>query len=55
MSLLYLALAIVPIIEVNSRWLFALKISCFIVAANVVGLAIFLTAGRSLASASGRE
>jgi amino acid transporter len=46
MSLLYVALAIVPIIEVNSRWLFALKLSGFIALANVLGLAIFLTSNR---------
>jgi amino acid transporter len=46
MSLLYLALAIVPIIEVNSRWSFALKISGFIVAANIAGLALFLISSR---------
>ncbi|HEX4621538.1 MAG TPA: hypothetical protein VH208_08225, partial [Myxococcaceae bacterium] len=55
MSLLYLALAIVPIIEVSSRWLFALKISGFIVAANLAGLAIFLTASRRLALAGKTE
>src|ERR1700674_283807 len=46
MTLLYVALSIVPIIEVNSRWSFALKISGFIVLANVLGLAIYLTSGK---------
>jgi glutamate:GABA antiporter len=46
MTLLYLALSIVPIIEVGSRWSFALKISGFIVLANLLGLAIYLASGR---------
>jgi glutamate:GABA antiporter len=46
MTLLYVALSIVPIIEVESRLLFALKISGLIVLANVLGLAIYLAMGR---------
>src|SRR5262249_10788601 len=45
MTLLYVVLAIVPIIEVESRALFAAKISGLIVTANVLGLTIYL-AGR---------
>jgi amino acid transporter len=46
MTLLYVALAIVPIINVGNRWLFALKISGFIVLANILGLLIFLISNR---------
>ncbi|HJQ26332.1 MAG TPA: APC family permease [Blastocatellia bacterium] len=46
MTLLYIALSIVPIIEVESRLSFASKITGLIVLANVVGLLIFLAAGR---------
>jgi len=46
MTLLYLALSIVPIIEVESRLMFAVKISGLIVLANLIGLLIFLDAGR---------
>src|SRR5207253_6795240 len=46
MTLLYIALSIVPIIEVESRLMFAVKISGLIVLTNIVGLLIFLEAGR---------
>ena len=46
MTLLYIALAIVPIISVGSRWLFAAKISGFIFLANLVGLAVVVLAAR---------
>jgi len=46
MTLLYIALSIVPIIEVESRLMFAAKISGLIVLTNIVGLLIFLDAGR---------
>lgn len=49
MTLLYVALSIVPIIQVESRLLFAVKISGLIVVTNVVGLAIFLAVGRGRA------
>jgi len=42
MTLLFLALSIVPIVQVESRLLFALKISSLVVALNAVGAAIFL-------------
>lgn len=44
MTLLFVALSVVPIIQVESRLLFALKISGLIVITNVIGLAIFLMA-----------
>jgi amino acid transporter len=46
MTLLYVALSIVPIIEVESRALFALKISGLILITNILGAAIYLAAGR---------
>jgi amino acid transporter len=46
MTLLYIALSIVPIIEVESRLMFAVKISGLIVLTNLIGLLMFLGAGR---------
>lgn len=46
MTLLYIGLSIVPIIEVESRLMFAVKISGLIVLTNIVGLLLFLEAGR---------
>ena len=43
MTLLYVVLSILPIVQVESRLIFALKISSLIVLANVLGLAIFLS------------
>jgi glutamate:GABA antiporter len=42
MTLLYVVLSILPIIEVQSRLTFALKISGLIAATNLIGTAIFL-------------
>src|SRR2546427_771795 len=42
MTLLFVVLSILPIVQVQSRVLFALKISSLIVLTNIVGLAIFL-------------
>lgn len=44
MTLLYVALSIVPIIQVESRIMFAVKIGGLIVAANIIGAGIFLAA-----------
>lgn len=52
MTLLYVALSIVPIIEVESRVSFAVKISGLIVVTNIVGLMIFVAAGRRRARAA---
>jgi len=41
MTLLFVVLSILPIIQVESRLVFALKISSLIVLTNLVGLAIF--------------
>ena len=46
MTLLYVALSIVPIIQVESRAMFAVKISGLIVVTNAVGLAIYRAASR---------
>jgi amino acid transporter len=46
MTLLYVALSVVPIIQVESRLLFAAKISGLIIIANLLGLAIYLLARR---------
>jgi glutamate:GABA antiporter len=42
MTLLFVALSVVPIVQVESRLLFALKISTLIVVANAIGAATFL-------------
>jgi len=42
MTLLFISLSIVPIVQVESRLLFALKISSLVVALNAIGAAIFL-------------
>jgi hypothetical protein len=41
MTLLFVTLSIVPIIQVSSRLAFALKITALIVVTNLIGLAIF--------------
>jgi glutamate:GABA antiporter len=52
MTLLYVALSVVPIIQVESRLIFALKISGLIVLANMMGLVIYLMAKRHRARAA---
>ena len=42
MTLLFIALSIVPIVQVESRLLFALKLSALIVVANGIGAAAFI-------------
>jgi len=46
MTLLYVALSIIPIIQVESRLMFAVKIGGLIVIANILGVAIFAAVGR---------
>lgn len=46
MMLLYVALSVVPIIQVESRLTFALKIGGLIVITNIIGASIFLLANR---------
>jgi amino acid transporter len=43
MTLLFVVVSIIPIVQVESRLVFALKISALIVLTNVIGAAIFLT------------
>ena len=51
MTLLYVALSVVPIIQVESRSLFALKISGLIVVTNLLGLGIYFGVRRRPAGA----
>lgn len=53
MTLLYIAVSVVPIVDVQSPALFAAKISGLIVATNLVGLAILLAARRRRAGTGG--
>lgn len=46
MTFLYVALSVVPIIQVESRLMFAVKISGLIVMTNIIGVAIYLMAKR---------
>jgi len=46
MTLLYVALSVVPIINVESPWLFASKIGGLIIIMNVIGVAIYLFSKR---------
>ena len=46
MTLLYVALSVVPIIQVENRLTFALKIGGLIVITNLIGAAIYLLARR---------
>lgn len=50
MTLLYVAVSVVPIVKVESSTSFALKIGGLIVVANVIGAAIFLAAKRTVRS-----
>lgn len=49
MTLLYVALSIVPIIQVESRLMFAVKIGGLIVVANLIGLFVYLVSRRRAA------
>jgi len=46
MTLLYVGLSVVPIVEVESRLAFGLKIGGLIVVTNLIGLLIYRLAGR---------
>jgi glutamate:GABA antiporter len=46
MTIIYVALSIVPIIQVQSRLMFAVKIGGLIVVTNLVGLALFAVVGK---------
>jgi len=45
-TLLFVVISILPIVQVESRFLFAAKISSVIVIANAVGVLIFKSASR---------
>jgi amino acid transporter len=55
MTLLYVALAIVPIIQVESHLTFAAKIGGLIVGTNIIGLTIFLAARKKRKSSLAME
>ena len=46
MTLLYVGLSIVPIVQVESRIMFAAKIGGLILTANLIGLGIYMSARR---------
>ena len=46
MTLLYVGLSVFPIVQVESRSAFAVKIAAVIIGSNVVGAAVFLLAGQ---------
>src|SRR5262249_44872182 len=46
MTLLYIVVSVFPIVQVKSQASFTAKVSGVIIAANIVGAAIFLFAGR---------
>jgi hypothetical protein len=46
MTILYIALAIVPIVQVESRLTFAAKLSALVALTNAVGLLIYLNAAK---------
>jgi uncharacterized membrane protein len=53
-SRLYVTLSVLPIIPVGSRTVFALKIIGLIVAANILGLALYASGRRRLTGRSSR-
>jgi hypothetical protein len=52
MTVLYIVLSVFPIIKVENVSTFALKITTVVVAMNLVGIGILLTAGRRSAPAA---
>jgi hypothetical protein len=50
MTLLFVVLSILPIVQVENALIFAVKISLVIVTANAVGLAIFVNKRRAFHS-----
>ncbi len=55
MTVLYVALSITPIIQVESRIMFAIKIIGLIAATNIIGFVIFLTARRKRQTALSKQ
>jgi hypothetical protein len=54
MTILYIALSVFPIIKVDSVSTFALKITMVVVAMNLVGIGILLSAGQRPAVAAAK-
>jgi hypothetical protein len=54
MTVLYIVLSVFPIIQVESVSTFALKITIMIVAMNLVGIGILLSAGRRAAATAAK-
>jgi amino acid transporter len=54
-TVLYIALTVVPIVTVVSRWGYALKISAIALGANALGAALYLSAARARASAAAAQ
>jgi hypothetical protein len=54
-TLLYAVLSVFPIIEVESWWWFAAKIIGVLVAANLLGVAIYVAGQRRLAATSSAD
>jgi hypothetical protein len=52
MTLLYVGLSVFPIVQVESRFAFAAKITTVIVGANLLGAGIFFLAGRKQRNAA---
>jgi glutamate:GABA antiporter len=46
MTLLYVSLSVFPIVKVESQLLFAVKIATVVIAANIIGAALFVISGR---------
>ena len=53
MTLLYVILSLVPIIQVENRLTFAVKIGGLILVSNLIGFAIYLTASRKIGRSEG--
>ena len=49
MTLLFVVLSLVPIIQVENRLSFAMKIGCLILVTNMIGFAIYIMASRKTA------
>jgi amino acid transporter len=52
MTLLYVGLSVVPIVEVESRLAFGMKIAGLIIGANLIGFVIYRIAGRRMSNPS---
>jgi hypothetical protein len=55
MTLLFIVLSVVPIVEVASSWAFTAKIVVVIVAANALGVGLWVAAAKKRARAPAAE